>query len=201
VRLVDHDQPRRCGEAGQHLVAELRIVQTFRTDEQHVHRAGAHGGVDLLPLLGIGRVDRARMDASPRGGFDLVAHQCEQRRDDDCRPGTPGAEQRGRDEIHRRLAPSGALHHEHAAPVCGERADRGPLVLAQSRLSPGQRLQVARRLEAQGRLVHIVHALIRVRGRQTVTIPTLVVCHQRLRRGAVRGDKSVHQGRWVSGPI
>ncbi len=169
VRLVDHDQPGRSGKSGQHLVAELRVVQPFRTDEQHVHGAGPDAGVDLLPLLGIRRVDRARADAGPAGGFNLVAHQREQRRDDDRRPGALGAQEGGRDEIHRRLAPSGALHHENAAPVCDQGADRAPLVLAQSRLLPGQRPQVALRLEAQRRLVdasiarcrlgHVVHAL------------------------------------------
>ncbi len=57
-------------------------------------------------------------------------------RDDDRRAGTRGAQQRGRDEVDRRLAPPGALHDERAAVVGDQRLDGHPLVVAQ----PGVRV-------------------------------------------------------------
>ena len=46
-------------------------------------------------------------------------------------PAPCGAQQRGGDEVDRRLAPAGALHDQGAAALDGERLDRGPLVLAE----------------------------------------------------------------------
>src|SRR5690606_2916755 len=44
---------------------------------------------------------------------------------------------RGRDEVHRRLAPTRALDDERPAALRDERLDRGPLVLAQLRARVG----------------------------------------------------------------
>ena len=79
VCLVDHDQARRGGELRQHLVAEARIVQAFGADQQHVRLAVRDLRVDVVPLLGVGGVDRARVDPGPARRLDLVAHQREQR--------------------------------------------------------------------------------------------------------------------------
>ena len=49
-------------------------------------RAGPDFGVDLLPFLCVGRIDRAGVDAGPLRGSDLVAHQREQRGHDDSGP-------------------------------------------------------------------------------------------------------------------
>ena len=126
----------RCG------VAEARVVQPLRADEQDVHRAVADLGVYLLPVLEVGGVDGARVDAGPRRGVDLVAHQREQRGDDDGRPGPRRAQQRGRDEVDRGLAPAGALHHERAPLLRDEGADRCPLVVPQPRMVARERPQV-----------------------------------------------------------
>ena len=91
VRLVHHQHPGRGRQLGQHQVAEAWVVQPFRADQQHVHVARFHFGVDLLPLLGVGGVHRAGADARPACRLDLVAHEGEQRRDDDRR-----ARRRGR---------------------------------------------------------------------------------------------------------
>ena len=131
VRLIDNDQACRLREMRQDVVAESRVVQPLGADEQDVHGAVTDLGVHLLPLFEVRRVDRARVDTRPRRGIDLVAHQREQRRDDDRRPGAAGAQQRGRDEVHRRLSPPGPLHHECPAVLRDEGVDRGPLVVPQ----------------------------------------------------------------------
>jgi hypothetical protein len=38
--LVDHEQPDRGGEQGQHVVTEPRVVQPLRADQQQVDRSG-----------------------------------------------------------------------------------------------------------------------------------------------------------------
>ena len=134
VRLVD-DQQAGCGrQAGQHLVAEAGVVEPLRADQEYVDLTGGDCLMDGLPLLEIGRVDRDGADAGPLGGLDLVAHQGQQRRDDHRRAGPLGAEQKGRHEVDRRLAPPGALHDEGPALVDCQRLDRGPLVVAQHRI-------------------------------------------------------------------
>ena len=131
VGLVDHQQAAGRGQARQHLVAEAGVVEPLGAHQQDVDLAGVDLVVDRLPLVDVGGVDRHRADAGPLGGGDLVAHQREQRADDDGRPGARLAQQLGGDEVDRRLAPPGALHDERAAGVDGERLDGGPLVLAQ----------------------------------------------------------------------
>ena len=125
VRLVDDEQPGGLGQLGQHLVAEAGVVQPLGADQQHVDLAGVDRVADRLPVLDVGRVDGGRADAGPLGRLDLVAHQREQRRDDHRRPGTESAQQGGRDEVDRRLAPAGPLHDEHPA-LLDRRAPRSP---------------------------------------------------------------------------
>ena len=79
---------------------------------------------DLVPLLAVGAVDRVRAQPKPLRGGDLVAHQRQQRADDQRRPGARLAQQRGRDEVHRRLPPAGALHAQHPRAIDDDVADR-----------------------------------------------------------------------------
>lgn len=131
MRLVDHQQTRGRGEARQHLVPEIGIVEPLGTDQQHIHLARRHLGLDGVPLLGVGGVDRAGADTGPGRRRHLVAHEGEQGRDDDRRPAALGAQQRCRHEIHRGLAPPGPLDDQGSAPVGDEGLDGPPLVLAQ----------------------------------------------------------------------
>ena len=50
VRLVHHQQPGGGGQLGQDEVAEPRVVQPLRADQQHIDRPGGDLGVDLVPL-------------------------------------------------------------------------------------------------------------------------------------------------------
>ena len=152
VRLVHDQHARGGGELGQDEVAEARVVQPLRADQQQVHGACGDLRVDLVPVRHVGRVHGPGLQPGPGRRLDLVAHQREQRGDDDGRPHVPGPEQRGRDEVHGRLAPAGALHDQGPAPVAGQRLDRGPLILAELGGRPGQRAQAALRLLAQGGL-------------------------------------------------
>ncbi len=133
VRLVHHQQTRARREPGEHPVAEVGVVQPLRADQQDVHLAGVDRGVGGLPVVGVRRVHRDRLHPGPGRGVDLVAHQREQRRDDDRGPRAGRPQQRGGHEVHRRLAPSGALHDQRPAPLHDQGVDRRPLVVAQPR--------------------------------------------------------------------
>ena len=115
----------RVGQRRQQAVAEVRVVEPLRADQQHVDRARAQRLLDGLPLLGVRRVDRVRGDAGACRRLDLVAHQRQQRRHDQRRPGALGPQQPGGHEVHRRLAPPGALHDERPA-TARRRAPRSP---------------------------------------------------------------------------
>jgi hypothetical protein len=142
VRLVDHQQPGRRRQLRQHGVTEAGVVQPLGADQQDVDLAALDGVVDLLPLLDVRAVHGDRDGAGPLGSRDLVAHEGQQRADDDGRPCPAGTQQGGGHEVDRRLAPPGALHHQGPAPVGHQRLDRGPLVVAQHRRLAGQRAQV-----------------------------------------------------------
>ena len=129
--LVDHQQPDRRREQRQHLVAKPRVVQALGADQQQVDRASREPVADVVPLLAVGAVDRVRSQTEALGGGDLVAHQRQQRADDQRRAGACVAEQRGRDEVHRRLAPAGPLHAQHAGPVDDHVPDRVELIRAE----------------------------------------------------------------------
>ena len=139
VRLVDDEHARARREPGEHPIAEIGVVEPLGADQQHVDLARVDRRVGALPVGGVGGVDRDRPDARPLRGLDLVAHQREQRRDDDRGPGTCRAQQRGGHEVHRGLAPAGALHDERPPSLRHERVDRRPLVFAHARFRPGQR--------------------------------------------------------------
>ena len=141
VRLVHDQHPGGRDEPGQHQVAEAGVVQPLRADQQDVDGAGGDLGVDLVPVVGVGGVHGAGLDAGPLGGLDLVAHQRDQRGHDHRGPGAAGPQQGGGGEVDRRLAPPGALHDQGPAPVADQRPDGAPLVLAQPGARPGQRAQ------------------------------------------------------------
>ena len=138
VRLVHHEEPDPLDEQRQHRVAELRVVQPLRADEQQVHGVLRQKPLHLLPRIPIGRVDRVSPNPQPLSRRDLIAHQRQQRRHDQRRPGPPLAQQRGRDEVDRRLPPAGPLHAEHARAVLDEVANRLELVGAEGRVGAGE---------------------------------------------------------------
>ena len=134
MRLVDHEQADRGGEQRQHLLAEARVVEALGADQQQVDRPGREPVADVAPLVAIGAVDRVRPQPEPLGGGDLVAHQRQQRADDQRRAGARLAQQRGREEVHGRLAPAGPLDAQDAGPIDDDVADRLELTAAELRV-------------------------------------------------------------------
>ncbi len=136
VGLVDHEQPDARRQRREHPVAEVGVVEPLRADQQDVDSRLGERLFDDLPLLGVGRVDRHRVDSGPTGSLDLVAHEGQQRRHDQRRPGPASAQEGRRHEVHGRLAPAGALDDERPPPAGDQRFDGRPLVVAQDGVVP-----------------------------------------------------------------
>ncbi len=158
VGLVHHEQSGRGREPRQHLVPEVHGIEAFRAHEEDVGLAPLDLPVDRFPFLRVGRVDRARPDPRPRGRFDLVAHQRQQGRDDHRGARPAPAQQCGGDEVHGRLAPAGALHHQGTAVLLHQGRHRLPLVLAQPRRSLAVADQLGEDGIGFGTEFHVVHA-------------------------------------------
>ena len=137
MRLVNHQESGGRRQSGQDRIAEVGVVESLRRDQQHINGARVDRRLDLVPFIPVGRVDGASVDAGASRRLDLVAHQCQQWGDDHRRAGSGArhparrTQQRGGDEIHRRLAPTGALDAQHPPVVDHQRFDRQPLVIAQ----------------------------------------------------------------------
>ena len=138
VRLVDDEHPARAQQVGQ-LRGEDGVGEPLRGDEQHVELPAAELADHPRPVVDVGGVDRRRPQPGPLGGADLVAHQREQRRDDQRRAGPPLPQRRGGRPVDRRLAPARGLDDEHPPPALDELLDGADLVLARRGLRPGHR--------------------------------------------------------------
>ena len=104
--------------------------------------------MDRRPLLDVARVDRRGAQPEPAGHRDLVAHQRQQRADDQGGPVALVAAHAGRDPVDEALAPAGALDDERAAAVLGDRLDRLALAVAE------RRVRAEHGLEVLGQVVH-----------------------------------------------
>ena len=131
VHLVDDEQTGAGRDHRQHAVAELRVREPLGRDEQRVDGVRLELVDHLVPRLRVVAVDRGRAHAAALGRFDLVAHEAEQRRDEQRRARAAGAEQRGGDEVDRALPPARALHDEHTPTLPHERVDRFELTVAE----------------------------------------------------------------------
>ena len=100
--------------------------------------SSARRPLHLLPRIPIGRVDRVRANPQPLSRSDLIAHQSQQRRHDQSRPSPPLAQERGGDEVDRRLAPARPLNAQHARAVLDEVANRLELVGAEGGVGSGE---------------------------------------------------------------
>ena len=112
VGLIDDQQRDAARDRREHLPAEVGIAQPLRRDEQDIDLVPRHLPLDYLPLSLILGIDGHGPDPHPRGRRDLIAHQCQQRGDQDRRPAALFAKELGRDEIDRALSPTRLLHHQ-----------------------------------------------------------------------------------------
>ena len=135
VRLVDDQQAEPRGEPGQHVVTEVRVVEPLRADQQDVDLAGAQLVLDTsshssrLAELIVRALMPARAAASTWLRISASSGETITRGTGAARP-----QQHRRDEVHRGLAPAGALHHQSPPPLRDEHVDCLPLVVTQDRV-------------------------------------------------------------------
>jgi hypothetical protein len=141
VDLVDDEEAQGAFDRGQELAQEALIAEALRGDEQDVHLVAREGLADRLPLVDVARVDGDRAEADAARHLDLVAHQGEERADDERRAvALVAADARGQ-PVDDALAPAGALDDEHARAVGERRLDRLALVGAERRVRAEHALQ------------------------------------------------------------
>ncbi len=181
VRLVDHEQARGGRQPGQHLITEIHRIEAFGAYEKNIGLTAFDLPVDRFPLLRVGRVDRPGPDPRPLRRLDLVPHQRQQRRDDHRRAGATPAQQSGGDEVHRRLAPSGALHHQSTPALLHQGRHRLPLVLPQPGRAPRSTDELGEDGIGFGAEFQVVHASMQPddEGRRRIRSPLAAVSRSR----------------------
>ena len=147
--------------------AKAGLASRSGRDEQDVDRAGPDVGQHLRPGVEVGGVDGRGAQPGPLGRGDLVAHERQQRRHHQRRPGALRAQRGRRGPVDRRLAPAGGLHDEHPAVPLDQLLHRPHLVGPRAGVGAGHRRDHP--LEDCGRAArrHRAHASILVALRRT----------------------------------
>ena len=131
VGLVDDEQADRALDARQDVRHEAFVGEPLRRDEQDVDGVGGEALVDRVPFVGVARVDRRGAEAEAPGHRDLVAHQRQERADDQGGSVTLVAADPRRDPVDEALAPARPLDDEGSVTVLDDRLDRLALAVAE----------------------------------------------------------------------
>jgi hypothetical protein len=90
VGLVDDQHAHALGDGAQAVGQELIVGQALQGNDQQVERITHEATADRRPVILVGGVQRGGPHAHARGRFGLVAHERQQRRDDE-RGSAPGS--------------------------------------------------------------------------------------------------------------
>ena len=139
VRLVDHEEAgaRRDVRAAPSSRKRGFAKRSGETRSRSTRRR-ARSASSCLPLVGVVARDPNRAHAAALARLDLVAHEREQRRDEQRRTGAAGSQQSRRDEVDRALAPAGPLDDEDPPALDDERFDGFELVGAELGVGPDE---------------------------------------------------------------
>ena len=119
MRLVDDEEPDPAGNVADECPKTL-VRQAFRRDEKDVDLVLPELLLDLVPVVRVGAVDCRCGHPESRGGAELVAHQGEQRTDQDRRPEPLLAQKPSRKEVHDTLPPARPFDDENPPPFVDE---------------------------------------------------------------------------------
>ena len=123
MRLVDDEERDAAADLRQHFKSELFVGQAFGGDEQDIDLVVADGFGDFFPLVGIVRVDRLCPKAHALSRRDLVAHQRQKGRDQQCRAVAGFPQKVGRYEVNKALAPTRLLDDQEASTSFDDATD------------------------------------------------------------------------------
>ena len=134
VRFVNDEEGDAVSDIRQHLGAKVLVSQPFGRDEQDVHLVPPQAFLRNRPVFLVVRRDSEGANTHPPGRGNLVAHQREQRRNQERRPG-PGLTQQLRcDEVYEALPPPGLLDDEESTTPFHDVANGGFLSLTKLRI-------------------------------------------------------------------
>ena len=111
--LIDHEQANPVGNVSQNVLPKSVVGQSLRRNQQEIDTILLQILFHPIPIVGIAAVDRPGRDADPFGGFKLVAHQGEQRRNEQCRSGSLVTKQPGSEKVDDAFPPSGPLYNQN----------------------------------------------------------------------------------------
>ena len=131
VRFVDDEEGDAVGDIRQHLGAKVLVSQPFGSDDQDVYLVLPQACFRNRPVFLVVRRDSAGAHPHSFGSGDLVAHQCQQRRNQERRPGLGLAQQLRRDEVDEALSPSGLLDDQESTTPFHDVANGGFLSLTE----------------------------------------------------------------------
>ena len=122
---------------------EALVGEALRRDQEDVDGVGRESVVDVVPFGLVAGIDGRRPDAEPLRHRDLVAHQREERADDQGRAVTLVAADASRDPVDEALAPAGPLDDERAFAVPRDGLDGLALAVAEGGERTEHGLEVA----------------------------------------------------------
>ena len=118
VGLIDYEQPGRGHDERQKVSAEVGVAQALWGNEEEVEETLPKLLLHLRPLLGVVAVDASGVHADSSGHLALVAHQGQQRGDQQSRARPSLPEQSRGDEVDGAFSPAGPLH-DQGSPSLG----------------------------------------------------------------------------------
>ncbi len=146
VSLVDDEKPHPAHVGNEHLPAELLIGKALGRHKEAVDPVGAQGLEGLFLGCFVGRVDFLRPEAKAPRRLELVAHEGEQRRNDNPDLAARLSEGPAGKKIDGAFAPPGPLDDKEALFLVHHRVDRLPLARPEPDLGSEGPLQVLERL-------------------------------------------------------
>ena len=136
VRFVDNKESDAVLNSRQHLTAKPCVCKTFWRNQQDIAFVPQECRARFLPFVTVLAVNRQRPQTDVARCLDLIAHECEQRTDQQCRPGATIAQNFGRDKVDDALAPTSALHNQHSLLEDSSHTSRFPLAFPKGFILP-----------------------------------------------------------------
>lgn len=93
---------------------------------------------DGIPVISVGAVDAGGSESGFFGGGDLIAHECEQWRDDEGGAVSGMSESGGSGPVDGAFAPAGCLYNEHSSNRLQDGVDGIELIAAWCRGGSGE---------------------------------------------------------------
>ena len=127
VRFVNHQQSDATGKREKHVFRKVVVGQALGRNQQSIDLVVSDSPFQGGPVIPIGRIDTRRLEAEAIGCLDLIAHQCQKRRDDERRAAPDISQHPRGNEVDSTLTPPRSLDDQQAVPLVYQRVNRLPL--------------------------------------------------------------------------